>query len=430
MILSSIILLISIICTESAYYEWSSWIGGQGGSTFLLTKRYSGQVIKKFEVWQGGWQLRGIRITYTDGTTAQAGRLEDRKTSFTLDIEGNEKVTELSIWGNGAGTRCGAFRIKTNKGRTFFPRMYDWGLKTEYKTTAGGGLILGLYGRAGSDIDSLCFMLIRPIRSLKMGSINYDLTAVAAPTSKSVYDITIPNPSESDSDRGSVVRTMSETRSAEWSISASLTFGQSYTVEAGIPKIATVGKTTTWEISVTTTYSSSWSETVTDAVSIPVIVPKLTKTRIFYFYYRGTADVSFSGRMYVTVNNGDKWTYSVSGSYKGVDDTKIIGDSILVANYVNGQWVDAGDDVPIINLRPIALFDEKKPTVNNYEPLLNVWIKPNDDGVGYKIPNYNVIIGAILIIWTLILTVITFCHFKTCCSKRTKPTVVYTDNEI
>lgn len=411
-----------------APYLWSSHIGGQGGSVFNLNKFYAGLAIKKLEVWQGDWQLRGIRITYTDGSQQQVGGLKEDYTSFELDYINGERITYLSLYGNGAGTRCGAFHIKTNLGRDFFPKMTSWGLKTEYVTSHGGGIILGIYGKGGSDIDSLSFMMIRPIQSMTLRNVNYDMSALATPSRKTVYEIDLVNPSSTDSDKGFIQKSMSESRSGKWSISSTFTFGQEYKVSAGIPEVADVSVSTSWSLSVTGSYESSWTESVSDTVQIALICPANTKTKIWYYYYVGTASITMTGTMYVLVDNGESWTYSVTGTYDGVDDTRIVGDSILLANYVDGKWVDAADDdVPIINLKPLKLFNHFYKT-NQYDykaPELNINKPPNDNN-NYPPSNYinyyiKIAVGTVtLIVILLIITAITSIYICYNGKKNTK----------
>lgn len=56
---------------------------------------------------------------------------------FIWTINNSESVTYLSIYGNGAGTRCGAFHIKTKKNQDDFPKMHGWPLRKKYLMEIG-----------------------------------------------------------------------------------------------------------------------------------------------------------------------------------------------------------------------------------------------------------------------------------------------------
>ncbi|KAI9926801.1 hypothetical protein ASPWEDRAFT_717301 [Aspergillus wentii DTO 134E9] len=81
-----------------------------------------------------------------------------------------ERCTDLSLWANGIGTRCGRIRIYTSEGQSF-----DWGMhggKDEYPIDVGSGILVGFCGEGGSDIDRLGALFIKPIRRI-VSSVDY-----------------------------------------------------------------------------------------------------------------------------------------------------------------------------------------------------------------------------------------------------------------
>lgn len=324
----------------STYYL----IGGKGGRSFEDAKYYQGIVVSGIEAWAGGWQLRGIRIKFSDGSVITRGKCEGtHRGGISIDYLSGETVTELSIWGNGAGTRCGAFRIKTSKGQVFFPKMTKWGLKTEYKMNSGGGVILGVIGGDGSDIDRLGFLMLDKVKTSVLVQFEYDLNKVSLPEKKYAYDITIPNPSKTDSDNGTVTRKVAREKGGEWFIKAGLKFGQEYKVQGGVPFVAGGEATTKWEVSVEGGYTSKWSDNDEETVTIPLIAPALTKTRIVYSYFQGKLDgCPFAATMKYYLMGGGIWDCAVTGFYDGVDTTRVVGTSYLIArwNEEKGKWID------------------------------------------------------------------------------------------
>lgn len=299
-------------------YAPPRWIGGQGGADFDCAHGTDGVLIKKLEVWSGPWQLRGIRVTLTDGTQQTFGQPEDRAQG-SFEFQPGERITSLSLWGNGEGTRCGAFRIITNKGRSFFPKMYKWDLKTEYPAEVGSGIPCGLFGRAGADIDSLAFYLLRPITDSTLKDVTY-------PTLSS--DLVATTPSEIDKveydNRKSPVQQSvtlhgSETFSltTEWSSATALQLGVEWTVKAGIPLVADVQGTTKVSIGETFTYKSSSSSSTTRSIDEPCLVPAGYWMRFTATTYEDTLDLPYNGTFSVTVDSGYVFSYKVSGVYKG-----------------------------------------------------------------------------------------------------------------
>ena len=153
-------------------------IGGNGGSSFTFTGRDNGATLKKIGVAVGGWQIKAVRAELTDGRTETFGRAHTFS-EFTFNL--GERITKLSLWGNGAGSRLGGIRFWTSSGREFFAHMNCWPLKTEYSIDVGSGVCLGLEGRDGLDIDCMGFLFIDPIKSSVLSDMTYPSLAMYTP---------------------------------------------------------------------------------------------------------------------------------------------------------------------------------------------------------------------------------------------------------
>ena len=153
-------------------------IGGGGGRSFDFTGRNNGATLKKIGVAVGGWQIKAVRAELTDGRVETFGN-SNTFSEFTFEL--GERITKLSLWGNGAGTRLGGIRFWTSTGREFFAHMNDWPLKTEYSIDVGSGVCLGLVGNTGSDIDSMGFLFINAIKSSVLTDMTYPSLAMYTP---------------------------------------------------------------------------------------------------------------------------------------------------------------------------------------------------------------------------------------------------------
>ena len=153
-------------------------IGGKGGSSFTFTGRDNGATLKKIGVAVGGTQIKAVRAELTDGRVQTFGE-SNTFSEYTFEL--GERITKLSLWGNGAGTRLGGIRFWTSSGRKFFEHMNLLPLMTEYSIDVGSGVCLGLEGRAGSDIDCMGFLFINAIKSSVLTDMTYPCLAMYTP---------------------------------------------------------------------------------------------------------------------------------------------------------------------------------------------------------------------------------------------------------
>ena len=307
---------------EGSIYATPRFIGGRGGKP--TRKAYTdGRTLKKIEAWAGGWQLRGVRFHWSNGHQDTIGKPHGRHSSFTFQT--GERLKSLSLWGNGAGTRCGAFRMRTNKNREYFTKMTRWGLKTEYRANVGSGIIVGFLANHAYDVDALCFYLLRPIKRAVLKNVNY-------PNLKLNHVGLQPWVLESVDYRnaGSIPQTFEFTGSREvttswsWSKSSSLELAFTATVEAGIPKVASVKTETTWKVGITASYKRSETITTKKTCGSSITVSPRKHLTITGTIYYGPISTKYTGRMYVTLDNGQHFSYSVSGQYNGVTSTRVM----------------------------------------------------------------------------------------------------------
>ncbi|MCC3568055.1 MAG: hypothetical protein JGK32_22595 [Microcoleus sp. PH2017_31_RDM_U_A] len=294
-------------------------IGGPGGTAFSWIHGTNGNLIKKLEVWVGPSQIRGIKVTLTNGQSQIFGKLEDRNAG-SIEFAPGERINNLSIWGNGAGTRCGAFKMVTSKGQTFFPKMYSWGLKTEYVMDVGSGLLSGIFGRASLDIDALGFAFLLPYKGSVLKEVKYpDLDADLVATTPFMLDqVLTDNLQGAEVVQITLSGSQKLTAHTEWSNSTAIEVAISSTVQAGIPMVADVEVGTTVTVGNVYTYNRSTTEEVTRSVDIILRVPPGQKVKHTATTYQDKIDTRYEGRLEVIMQNGAIFSYPVTGIYKGV----------------------------------------------------------------------------------------------------------------
>ncbi|KAG2438236.1 hypothetical protein HYH02_010937 [Chlamydomonas schloesseri] len=84
-------------------------------------------------------------------------------------FEPGERVTRLSMWGKADGSRWGGLRLATTLGRTFEATMQEpLGEELNMDEFVGAGLLMGVHGREGADIDCLGFTFLRRVAAARL----------------------------------------------------------------------------------------------------------------------------------------------------------------------------------------------------------------------------------------------------------------------
>lgn len=137
-------------------------------------------------VWYGEARLRGIEVETSIGAFGKRGRTTNKAYGMRVgqckqfDFNPDEAITTLSLWGDGIGSRSGAIKFLTNQEREFFVKM-NKDLGEEFVKPVGSGMLVGIHGHAGADIDNLGFYFIKTVKSRKLTRLEYPtLSALTA----------------------------------------------------------------------------------------------------------------------------------------------------------------------------------------------------------------------------------------------------------
>ncbi|CAN0121314.1 unnamed protein product [Lampetra fluviatilis] len=295
--------------------------GGQGGTSFSLDGRKNGATLEKIWVWVGGWQIKCVKAWLTDGRSAQYGNTSGSHKEFVF--QPGELFSSLSLWGNGAGLRMGAFKFRTSKGRELFVKMTDWGLKTEYPVDIRSGICLGIQGKGGSDIDCMGFLFINSVKCSELINVTYptlhkQLPKVQMEEIKSLsYKNTGSVPQTYEMETSKTV-----TKTSSWSISNKLEATVSISVSAGIPDVVDVESGFSFTVGTESTHAVENSESKTELLSFDVTVPAGKTTAIDVNIGRAEIDLPYKGTMRMSLLNGATYHIPMEGVYKGLAYTK------------------------------------------------------------------------------------------------------------
>lgn len=291
-------------------------IGGNKGSSFQFCKIASGAIPVKFETWSDtGSYMRGIRITYSDGSTDQTGSI-NTGTYAGMTLSPGETVTKLVMYGNGIGTRFGRIEITTTA-QTFSAGKSNVSGQNAYAPPLGAGILAGFLGNSGSDIDNLGLMFLDNVASVTLNDISY----INAPPVGSMTGITTVVVGYADYPPASAandwkfedsisyenVNSWTDTETTEWFVNVSVSaeiFGIGTKVSAGWQTTSTTSNTTEQRTTVTVDYDRSGTLAPNQGV-------RCTATSGL-----GTLNLSYTGTLFIQFNSGATASIPVSGTYR------------------------------------------------------------------------------------------------------------------
>ena len=297
-------------------------IGGGGGSAFCYYGGSDGSLLEKIGVWVGGWQVKAVKIWRTNGMNHVFGKPSGPYKEYKFTP--GELITSMSLWGNGAGTRLGAIKFRTDKGGDFFAKMTSWGLKQEYPIDVGSGACVGVIGRSGDDIDNMGFIFVKPLRSSEMLDVNYP-TIGSEKAKVQMTNLKSVNYDNHHNTKQTYTLEVSETltKTENWEVTAGLEATVSTEVTAGIPEVASSTTGFSLTVSVSGSYGMSTTTTKNEKWTFPIIVPAKANAVATVSMGKANINLPYNARIVMTTTDGSTLQFRVNGIYKGVSYTKV-----------------------------------------------------------------------------------------------------------
>ena len=296
-------------------------VGGQGGRLVYFNGD-DGSMLRKIGVWVESRTIKAIKVWLTNGLSKEFGNPSGHYQDYSF--QPGERITALSLWGNGKGTRLGAIKFKTDKGKEFFPQMTSRKLKQEYPVEIGSGICIGIMGRAGSDIDSIGFEFVKPLVSSTMVDVKYPTIGFAQAnveisTLKSVeYEngLNIPQKFELEV-------TEKITTKKIWSRTAGLESALQVSVKAGVPKLVEILGKFSLTLSVSSTHGTENTTERTEKWNFPVNVPAKSKIQATVSIGKADINLPYTGNILMKTTDGSELKFAVKGNYTGVEYTDV-----------------------------------------------------------------------------------------------------------
>lgn len=295
-------------------------IGGSHGDAFDLRSDDSGLVQNiRFYMKDDGTQcLKGLDVTFSRGKKATAGGLAGN-TYQDFKFDTGERITTMTLWGNGVGTRVGRIEFKTNKDKSF---AFGKDVKDQkaYPLDVGSGYLVGFYGKAGADLDALGAYFLKDVKTAFIDNVSYpdlDLLTDAGATPVQLASAEYP--------WGGIPQTAKFSDTEERQEITTFTYGftEEIGVEigimAGIPDVAMVKDKVTVKLGSNQSHTKTTTKIHRLMWESDIVIdgPK-TAVRCTATCYEGKFDMQWTGRFNVVASDGSKHQFAVDGMLQSV----------------------------------------------------------------------------------------------------------------
>jgi hypothetical protein len=318
-------------------------IGGGGGGSFSSYKE-DGSLISRIEAWADDNRMRGIKVYYSNSKDGYSyndqgfmfGKTGGTKYEYTFTP--GEIITSLSIWNTkwDGHTFVGAFKFTTSLGKTFYPKEKTSSHK-EYVMKYGYGAMVGIAGRSGNALDSLGFYFIKEAKKVRLSDVVYDESSLPTPIANNI--VNMPYTNNSDVEQTYEYQySYTAYREKSWMMSSGFEESYSLTISAEVPVLeATVGAeaSASWTYTQETSNTSTYSYSQEVATTYPVVVPPHTQVDLDMTYFSGKCDISYYGKVTLTLDNNQTFYYYTTGTYAGGNTTQVT--STLTSTPVNAN---------------------------------------------------------------------------------------------
>jgi hypothetical protein len=335
-------------------------IGGQGGLSFNRNGVSQGRVLERIGVWVDENRIRGVRVWLTGQLPVTFGTAAGPYREYSF--QPGERITRLSLWGNGIGTRAGHIRFYTSTGGRFDHGMTRWSLQQEFPINVASGICTGIAGRSGADIDSIGFIFLNPIREGRLESVRYPTlnfdTAGIRPVTLDRY--TQHNTSLQER-HWNFTRNHTREVTNSWTASLGLEVHMTWTVQAGIPELVNISGEYGWALSATVSTTRTKTSTKSFSWGLSGTLQPGESVNLVAVTQQGRLpSLPYEGIMRVFLTNGSQFTYPVNGIYEGV--------------YFTGVTVEDQSWFAMVGIKPIDAEDIEQPKEGSVQELLREYV--------------------------------------------------------
>ena len=279
--------------------------------------------ISSLTFWCSDCCITSCIVQLNGETESTTFGIPNGKTSEKFVFGDGERLTTLKFWHKDYGMgRLGGVEWTTSEDRSF--AFGDRNSGSSYSPEVGSGILVGLFGNYGSDIDCLGFAIFRSIKTARLIDLEYldrdDAVVQSAPMS--VKTIRYDNSNGSVAQQFTFSGEMEVTNTSTWSLTNATTLGISIEVSAGF--LVFSGKaSTSLEVSVSSTYESSTTTRTMESFNFPLNVPAGKIVRATATLYEVNITLDYTAKMALTFDTGKKIILNIEGTYTGIDSDRV-----------------------------------------------------------------------------------------------------------
>jgi len=299
-------------------------IGSCNGNPYWIHTEQT--TVKEIKIWLGG-DSNGFRALYVQlfngqdfvqGVIPASG--PDASITFAV---GETIVDDITICGNGVGSVVGYLAFTTSAGQKFSVGDQH----TPYYFPSGNSFLTGFFGQSSDQVYQLGLYLMKPIKTGSLNNLKYPtLSSYTVGLSPQIYQTLLCNSDQNETQTQTATFTTTVGTKHIWSITSSFSIGESITVQAGVPEVASVSTEFHWEVSETSQYSQETDTTKTEEQQFPVQVGPRTKINATFSWWDSECDVPYTADLLYTFTDGSTYTFSVSDTFDGAFITTSEGD--------------------------------------------------------------------------------------------------------
>jgi hypothetical protein len=296
-------------------------IGGHGGSPFQF-HRY-GSTVKTLQVWVANSPpaFKCMRTTFFDNTVHVQGICPTGNPTGQFHFASGERIVgDITVSGNGIGTRVGYMAFRTSMNNNFAVGNAN---NQHYYMASGSGYLSGFFGRANQDIDMLGFQFIKPLQSERLVDITYptldSIVAPNAPTRVTSYTgCNLSNETRPMEITADYSRTEGE--SYTFTTRDTFSFGFSFSVTAKVPLVAETSAGYEWGVSHESTMAHTVEnkETIGMSYTSRMNVPAYTISSETITQWDEYIDLPYDAKYEIVTLDGNRALFPSSGTYMGV----------------------------------------------------------------------------------------------------------------
>ena len=177
-------MLVRLEKINPAYLTSNAAVGGNAGNEFYCNMQsQEGTVVRSLQFWRDFNCVRGVEIELSDDSKPKLFGSREGIESDKFYIAPGEKITSVKLWGNDYRRgRFSALELTTNQNRRLIVGYNDRDFL--YEPEIGSGILVGVFGKSGVDIDSFGLGMLRRIQKSELINVEYPYLAELAITAE------------------------------------------------------------------------------------------------------------------------------------------------------------------------------------------------------------------------------------------------------